>query len=276
VIRYYLVEEAGGEGEVAQEGNEGEEAPGRARRGGSSENEGPTVRLDILDSAGDTVRTLEGPGNAGVNEVVWDLRIGMLDDEPEGPGGGRGGTRAPKVMPGTYTVQLEVAGDTSIADIRVLGDPRIEISRVDLQARQDALLSLFELDKAVRAANTALGEVSGKVSDVWELLSDTEGVPEELIEVAETMKTDLDSLRQDLSQASRNARVSNAIEGSTTRPTADQLWQMDRAWDEVPPLIEQLNDIITHRLPALYDHLNEHGIRPDPGEAIVVPRRPVR
>ena len=66
------------------------------------------------------------------------------------------------------------------------------------------------------------------------------------------------------------------LEGSTARPTADQLWQMEQAWDEVPGLIEQLNDMITHRLPALYDHLNEHGIRPDPGEAIEVPRRPGR
>jgi hypothetical protein len=202
--------------------------------------------------------------------------MGLLDDPPPEESGFRGVARAPKVLPGTYTVRLEVGGEVSTTDIRVLGDPRIEISRTDLQTRQDALLSLYELNKSLREANRALGEVSDQVSDAQELLKGFEGAPEELVEAAEKLKNDLDSLRQDLADAGGNARVSGAIEGSTTRPTADQMWQMDQAWEEVPPLIEQLNDVITHRLPALYDHLNEHGIRPDPGEAVVLPRRPGR
>jgi len=269
LVRYYLASDAG------EEGEEGEGTRGRAQRGVSGDEE-PTVKLTIVDGEGDTVRELEGPGKAGVNEVVWDLRMGMLGDAPQGQGGFRGAPRAPKVLPGTYTVQLEVAGETSTADIGVLSDPRIRISRADLQARQDALLSMYELNKSLREANRALGELSGKVSDVQELLGGTEDAPDELVEAAETLKNDLDSLQQDLGQAGGNARVSGAIEGSTTRPTGDQLWQMEQAWDEVPELIEQLNDMITHRLPALYDHLNEHGIRPDPGEAVVVPRRPGR
>ena len=277
LIRYFLAEgaeaarEAGAAGAAGAAGVAGAV---EAAEGAGGEDE-PAVRISILDSSGETVRELEGPGQAGVNEVVWDLRMGMLDDAPQGEGGGfRRPPRAPKVLPGTYTVQVEAAGETSTADIRVNGDPRIQISRADLQERQDALLSMHELNKAIREANEALGRVDEQVSDIEELLESSEGISEELTEATTALKNDLDSLRQDLGDVGGNARVSGAIEGSTTRPTADQIWQMDQAWDKAPALIEQLNAFITDRLPALYDLLNEHGVRPDPGEAIVVPRRP--
>jgi ABC-type transporter Mla subunit MlaD len=135
-------------------------------------------------------------------------------------------------------------------------------------------LSLFELNKALSEANAALGRVDEQVSDIEELLESSEEIPEELKEAATALSEDLDSLRQDLGEVGGNARVSSAIDGSTTRPTADQLWQMEQAWEKAPTLLEQLNTFITDRLPALYDRLNEHGVRPDPGEAIVVPRRP--
>jgi photosystem II stability/assembly factor-like uncharacterized protein len=273
LVRYYLKD-----GVTAAEGTEDEEGEAASEpqgtRSGADDGDEPTVTLTILDSSGEVVRELEGSGNAGINEVVWDLRLGMLDDAPQGQGGGRGAPRAPKVLPGNYSVRLEVAAETSTAEFGVIGDPRIQISRADLQARQDALLSLFELNKALGEANRALGRVDDQVADIQELMEGKDGIPEELIDAAATLKDDLDSLRQDLSQVGRTARVSGAIEGSTTRPTNDQLWQMEKVWDEAPGLIEQLNAIITTRLPALYADLDEHGVRPDPGEAVVMPRRP--
>jgi len=273
LIRYYLRDEAAADTAAAGSESDRGQRRGRPGRGPSNDDE-PTVKLTIVDGSGETVRELEGPGQAGINEVVWDLRMGTQEDAPQEQTGGRGAPRAPKVLPGTYTARLEMAGETGTADIRVLADPRIEISRADLQARQDVLLGLFELNKAIREANAALGRVSEQVSEVQELLRGKEDVPDALVEVAEALKTDLDSLRQDLSEVSSDARVSGAIESSTTRPTADQLWQAERAWQVAPALIERLNAIITDRLPALYGQLDQHGVRPDPGEAIVIPSRP--
>ncbi len=64
------------------------------------------------------------------------------------------------------------------------------------------------------------------------------------------------------------------MEGSTTRPTADQLWQIEQAWEQVPDLISRLNAFVTSRVPAFYAQLDENGIRPDPGEVVAVPVRP--
>ena len=52
------------------------------------------------------------------------------------------------------------------------------------------------------------------------------------------------------------------------------MWQIDHVWETVPPLVEELNEIITVRMPAFNEGLDEAGVRPDPGDAIVLPTRP--
>ena len=71
-------------------------------------------------------------------------------------------------------------------------------------------------------------------------------------------------------------RLYSRIEGSSRRPTEDQVCQLDEAWDEVPALIERLNAIIEEEMPALYRRLDELGIRPELGEPVEVPARPAR
>ncbi len=68
-------------------------------------------------------------------------------------------------------------------------------------------------------------------------------------------------------------RLSRAIDGSTTRPTTDQLWQVDRAWEQVPALVEKVNEIIIATMPEIYRRLDAAGIRPKPGETIAEPVR---
>ncbi len=77
-----------------------------------------------------------------------------------------------------------------------------------------------------------------------------------------------------MNRANAGSRGSFSIEGSTTLPTADQLWQLEQAWEKVPPLITQINEIIETKMPALYRQLDEHGIRPDPGEPLAMPTPP--
>ena len=63
------------------------------------------------------------------------------------------------------------------------------------------------------------------------------------------------------------------IEGATNPPTADQLWQIDRSWEELPAVIERLNELIAVSLPALNEKLYAEGLRPKPGEAVAMPGR---
>jgi len=53
-----------------------------------------SVRVTITDSSGKLVRELTGSKEAGVNRVVWDLRLGAPSQAPEGGRGGGGGRGA--------------------------------------------------------------------------------------------------------------------------------------------------------------------------------------
>jgi molecular chaperone HtpG len=56
----------------------------------------------------------------------------------------------------------------------------------------------------------------------------------------DSLQERLREIGQEINTANRSTRLSGAIEGSTTQPTADQLWQVDRAWEQVPALIEKV------------------------------------
>jgi len=89
-----------------------------------SEAAGP-VRIVVSDLVtGEAFRTLEGPGERGLNRLQWDLR----GERPRqgggggGGGGGFGGNQAPVAAPGTYRVTLSVGGQDYTTTVRILAD----------------------------------------------------------------------------------------------------------------------------------------------------------
>ena len=70
---------------------------------------GGDVTLTITDPSGETVRTLSGPGEEGINRVQWNLRMDP-PPAPEGAQQGVGGRQGPPVQPGTYRVTVELGG----------------------------------------------------------------------------------------------------------------------------------------------------------------------
>ncbi|MCH8959828.1 MAG: hypothetical protein IH820_00485 [Bacteroidetes bacterium] len=250
----------------------------RGRRGRNGEKE-PKATITILDASGEVVRELEGAGKAGVQQVVWDLRIEppyVPEENQRGGGGGffRRAPRGPTVLPGTYTVQLAAGGETFSTDVEVRGDPRIQIARADLEARQQTLMSAYTLSKTVYEARQAVRRLTEQITDVQDLLKAHEDAPENLTADADSLRNEIRRVGRDMNRANAGSRGSFSIEGSTTRPTADQLWQLEQAWEKVPPLVTQINEIIETKMPALYRQLDEHGIRPDPGEPLAMPTPP--
>jgi len=96
-IRYYvppevaerLNEAARAEAEAAAEEGEAEDAEGGEVRpvlAGAAGRGGAQATIAILDAAGDTVQTMDGPVRAGVNRVHWNLnRRGDAEDEGLSP-----------------------------------------------------------------------------------------------------------------------------------------------------------------------------------------------
>jgi hypothetical protein len=208
-----------------------------------------------------------------MHEVIWDLRHEPPYEVPEEESGRfRGSPSGPKVLPGTYTVQLEAAEQTTSTEVEVRLDPRVEISEADLLARQEAMMSAYRLAKPAYEAGAAVRRLNTQLGDIGDLLEENENVPESIEEEVSVLRSELRELGQGIGRAS--GRGARSIERSTSRPTDAQLAEIERAWEQLPGLIEQLNEIISDRMAALYRQLDEHGVRPKVGDTIEVPTRP--
>lgn len=225
------------------------------------------VSLSITDLRGQSIRRLEGTGNAGLNEVIWDLRI------QEENSGGDVMNSGPRVLPGTYLVHLEAGNSVLEGEFSVHLDPRVTISQTVLLARHDAMISSYRLSGVVSEANSALGELEAQLEDALSLLGEVSPENEDLKAEIERLLGEVDQIGNDLGEGGRGANLVGQIEGVTGAPTADQLLQIEESWDEMPAFIDRLNILITSEVPAFYARLDDAGIRPDPGSAIEMPRR---
>ena len=248
------------EGEVKDGVEEDEEA-----------DEGPRLKIEILTATGRHVRTMDAPATPGAHEVLWDLRIDPAyvpqENQPERE---ELMARGPTVLPSVYQIRMDVGETTMFGDLTVRQDPRIDISRADLATRQAALMSMYELKAPVHHARKAGRRLHMQLSDVEQLLSDTDAAEvfgDQLKEIKET----LDDLDRDLGRLPM--RTGRRIESSTTRPTEDQLQDVERAWRDAPELIGQLNAVILMRVPRFYRRLDDDRIQFDAGEPLAVPRR---
>jgi photosystem II stability/assembly factor-like uncharacterized protein len=277
-VRYWLRDAVPGDtrGQGGGEGASASEAGGQAGGEGAATEAG-TVELTVSDAAGNHVRTLEGPGGAGVHEVQWDWRYDApYEAERRGGGGGGFGGGAPQgpiVMPGSYSVSLSLGGETYSAEVEIEADPRRPMATADRLARQDVLMALHELAKPLYDATQRTDRLVDQMAEAEELLDQHDGAPEALTDELGAIQEELGEIGDGLQEARRWAGVANAIQGSSTVPTEDQLWQVDAAWEAVPPLVERLNVLIRDRVPAFNTSLDAEGVRPDPGEVLDVPRR---
>ena len=234
-------------------------------------------KLVVTTAMGETVRELEGTGEAGINEVVWDMREEPPVEPREGQGGGGGGffggsPEGALVLPGTYLVRLEAGDVVAEQDVTVRMDPRVQVDMTALRERQRAARSAATISGTITEAQRAIERLSDQMDAALELV-ETSGANEGLGEEGEAIAEELDSLRVRLQRAGPG-RAASGIERSADAPTADALWAIDRAWEQVPPLVEQVNAFVTERVPAYYRSLDQAGVRPDPGEPVTVPRRP--
>ena len=226
-----------------------------------------SVAITIADGAGTVVRELKGGADAGLNEVIWDLRLTEdgADGEPMDPG--------PRVLPGSYRVALAAGADTLDTSAEVRFDPRVTISRGDLMARHDAMMDSYHLSGAVGDANDRIESMTEQLDAVEERVDDAEEAPEGLTEEVEAFREALDEVDEELGDVSGGASVWGTIQSSSSLPTADQLWQTDRTWEELPALIERVNGMLAERLPALHARVYAEAVRPELGEAVVMPVR---
>lgn len=132
------------------------------------------VKIEILNSDRDVIRTLKGPAEPGINRAYWELsRKGIRFNF--GFGGGSNNDSEPAgadVLPGNYTARVSYGDQQDETTIRVKQDPRINVSKADMEARL-ALYAEWEADaevankmtERIKNAKESIETVNKRLSD---------------------------------------------------------------------------------------------------------------
>jgi len=193
--------------------------------------EGGDVLLTILDADGTRVASVPAENSRGVNRVVWNLRHTLAAQ----PGGQP--PRGPLVVPGTYSVRLELGDITREMPLLVREDPRLA---VDPQVRARWTADLL----ALAGFGAEVGEGADSMEELLDSLEERENVPPAL----KTHARDL--MRQWEELGSRTRRLQGEVEGwvgPLTRQQGSQ-WafyreMLDTLKGETDTLLNRLRDL---------------------------------
>ena len=148
---------------------------------------GDDVKIRIEDAKGQTVRTLTGTKNIGINRVTWNLESEPSKEirlrtspayAPEirvGPEGWRaapGGRMSVLLPPGPYTVKLSAGTQELSQPLIVKKDPNSEGSEADIQTQTEMLL---DLRKDLETAAGMINQIEAMRSQLYSLTGILEG-----------------------------------------------------------------------------------------------------
>ena len=136
------------------------------------------VTIEIMNDAGEVIRTLKGPAEEGINRTHWELskkgvRFSFFggganrDEEPAGA----------SVLPGTYAVRISLGEHESMTEVTVKMDPRVTYNRVDLEARI-AMYDTWEDHAALASkAMERIAEAEKTIKSIGDRIADREDEP---------------------------------------------------------------------------------------------------
>ncbi len=148
------------------------------------------VKLLITDAAGDTIRSVDGTKQAGINRVWWDLKgepsteIKLRTKPLHADWVSLGEERwraAPRerisvlVAPGTYTVTLAVGEEQYTRRLEVLKDPNTEGTEADIRAQTAMLLELRDDMNAAAETINRIEWIRRQLYDLEAVLTDQGG-----------------------------------------------------------------------------------------------------
>ncbi len=249
------------------------------------------VKIVVKDAAGETVRELKGPKEAGLNRATWDLRHEPPVKPEPGGGGGGGGfgpPRGPLVPPGTYKVTVSVGAHSASRPLTVQEDPRLTTSAGDRQAWYDAVRAAARQWTRADALNKSLESLQKQATALQDAWKKDDAKPADAVSAA--VKALADKVEPLAKRVSRQtplgfagaplavdpdpllARARGAYFAAsaiTAPPTAQQRESFARLVRDLDELTTAVNELVEKEVPALNRLLLDNGIgRVDQGKAI--------
>jgi hypothetical protein len=238
-----------------------------------------SVKVIIEDSSGQTIRELDGPREAGINRIIWDLRYGTPDYPARAEMG-----EPPFVLPGKYKVTLSCSGKELTKTLDVEGDPRTDVPFEERTAQHDALLKIFELSPllaaAVQTTNHLKEQIDIQKNNLKELSDLPDSIHRQVVAIADEIETIRIALSRDRAELDpytrlpiRNElrRLYASIGRYTEAPSERNILKIKEMTGALKEIVEKINRIIEADVPALNDLLNEKNIpRISPGKIIPI------
>ena len=249
------------------------------------------VTITIQQPNGQTVRTLRGTKNAGVNRISWDLRNEptkesrmrvkpLYADWFEVPAEGRaapGLGRFSVIMPpGTYTVKLSVGGREFTQPLEVRKDPnsggsleevRTQVARLlDLQTDMNAAVDLFDQVELIRAQVQQLNRTLGADGSNADIRAAADSLEQKFIGFEENVHQlrltgrGQDGVRWPIKLAGRVSYLANGIASSDFAPTTQQVQVHEMFKGEIRTLQGQLGQLIGRDLAQFNERLRQRNI----------------
>lgn len=250
----------------------------------------PAIVFTVSDSAGDVVRYLEGPVDAGFHRISWDLRYPILDPwEAKDESDEEAASIGVLVAPGTYSVAMAVRengvstdfSQTQSFEVVSIREPTLPGSS---QSQRIAYsMQVDDLQRAVDGTINSIDEINGQLGAIKDVLKNSRASLL-LYEQAHTLQT---RIIQQRNRLEKNQTLS-AFGVNGTMAVSDRLWHarfnpstsaygptetqrqsFNIARDTYVDIATQLTELVDGEYAALQDALDSADVPWTPGRGIL-------
>lgn len=249
--------------------------------------QGPRADIRVADASGKLIRTFKVPVRLGVNRVNWDLTRDKFREPPrekvEDEDDTRGG---PEVLPGTYKLTIAYEGHEASTDVRVVADPRAQVSDAARAANFAALQRAGAMQETIAAAveriqktRADLDAITAKLKAAQKPAPGEKPVDDPLVAQAKTLGERLDKVEKMLwvppktrgilpekDALSKVSYVLGSLQSSWDAPTAAQVAYLDVAARKLSLGIEELNRVYATDVKAFRDEVTKRSLQLLPEE----------
>ena len=253
----------------------------------------PMVLLTVRDAQGRALRRIEGPAEAGIHRVNWDLRLPPVDPIELAPPAFMppwwDPPRGPFAAPGTYRVELDLLTSSGVRrlaeprDFAVKPLPGFSLGEPDFQALTAFQAETAELYRQVVGAAEELQRAEERLPYLRKALRDTPQAEPSLFVELDAIGSSLAELRLRLlgdpirdkwnepSVPTVRQRVGQVAAGhwdTRQAPTTTQRQSLEVAGREFAALRTELAELLDTELPAFEAKLEAAGAAWTPGREL--------
>lgn len=228
------------------------------------------LTMDVLDSAGAKIGSITPSKRRGLNRVVWSMRM-PPPRVPRAATAALSASVGPRVLPGTYTVQMMKGTNTYTTQLQVVPDPRATHTAADRQAQWELgnklAAQLGEMTTAVERINAVRAALDDRASKL--------PVSDALAKRLRAASQQVDALRQRIVATKEGGMITgeerlrehladlySSVTGYEGRPSQMEVERADALSRELADVVRDFDAWTAKELPAINAELAKKKLDP--------------